>query len=136
MRKITYFTAALPLLGALLVGAQGCSAADAAGVGCEGNLKAKVDGIKVAANTLGSVAASFRVDVASACAAIATAGGTMTTAPANPTDDDVKTACASAEAAITAKLMAAGTVSLKVSPAECTVDASAQVSCEGKCKAD
>ena len=38
--------------------------------------------------------------------------GTATTAPANPTDNDVKTACTAAEAAMTAKLSAAGTITL------------------------
>ena len=132
MRKITRITAVLaPLSAALLVGASGCS--EAKDLGCEASIRGRVDALQASVNVMTTVAAKMRADVTTACKNIAVAGGQMVDAPAQPTDDDMKRVCASAEAAITAKLTAAGTVSLKISPAECKVNAQAQLDCEGKC---
>jgi hypothetical protein len=128
-------TAALvPLSAALLVGSSGCSDA-AKDLGCEASIRGRVDALQASVNTMVSVAAKMRADVTTACKNIAMAGGQMADAPAQPTDDDMRRVCAAAEAAITAKLSAAGTVSLKISPAVCRVNAQAQLDCEGKCEA-
>lgn len=133
MRKITRITAALaPISAALLLGASGCSDA-AKDLGCEASIRGRVDALQASVTVMTTVAAKMRADVTTACKNIAVAGGEMVSPPANPSDDDMKAACAKAEAAITAKLSAAGTVSLKISPAECKVNASAQLDCEGKC---
>ena len=135
MRKYMVLKAITPVLGGLLVGTTGCSDS-ASDLGCSGELQASVKQLEASVTAMTALAAEFRLSVGTACKNIAAAGGMAPTLSAAPTDDEVKAACTAAEAAITAKLMAAGTVTLSVKGGECKVDAQAQVSCEGSCKVD
>ncbi len=130
--------AAVPVvLGALATSASGCSAADdIAGGGCNAELSARVESLQGSVKAMSKLAVDLRVKVATACKNIAEAGGETVMMPAEPSDDDVKSICGKAEAQINANLMAAGSVSIELSGGKCTVNAEAQVSCEGSCKVD
>lgn len=95
---------------------------------CTAGFSAKVDALVDASNALVDLSVSMKASVAGACARIA-----GMTAPTNPTDDDVTNLCDAASAKIDTELMAAGTITLEVSPAHCTVEADAQLSCEANC---
>ena len=137
MRKFRGLKAfAAPAMLAFAAGA-GCSdSGGLSGVGCEANLQAKVDSLQGSIDAMVKLAGELNLKVATACKNIAVAGGQTVTISAQPTDQEVKDACAAAQTAINAEFSAAGTVTLSVQGGECRVNASAQVSCEGGCKVD
>lgn len=144
-------------VGAMALGSGGCSAvsnAAAAAQGCDefnGGVSA-VGSLSIDANTkafvtasaqLQGVATTMEASVLGACINIATDLGQMDTWSAKgpdgggSTDAETTEACNQAVAGINAALMAATTAQvtcgLAVSGGECTVNAMAQVSCEGSC---
>lgn len=106
-----------------------------AGLSIDGKFKAFV----TAAADLQTVATTMRTEVKTACIGIATALSADDTWTAKgDTDDAVTAACAAASGKIDAvlKANANANATITVSGGQCSVDADAQFSCEGQCKAD
>lgn len=122
------------------LGFTGCDAAeDAAGGNCAANLEAKMDAFSTSADALVDVAGKMKLAAYTACSGIATDLGGDVAAPAKadePTDDEVKGACAAASGSLDAAISASGGISVSIEGGKCEVDASAQLDCEGKCNVD
>jgi hypothetical protein len=129
-RKLSSLVSVVALFGATGLLAAACSTKDdgTGGTGSCTEIGARVSALQDSSVALTGVAAGIKTDVISACAQIA-----GMTAPATPTDDDVRTVCAAAKAKIQATLNA--NVQVVVVPPQCTVDAQAQFDCEADCQA-
>jgi hypothetical protein len=131
-RKLTSLVSGLAL-GALIASfAGGCGGEDGddgEGGGTCGVIGARLDALKLSSDTLGSLALEIKGDVVAACAAIA-----GMPVPANPTDPQVTSLCQAASAKIDTELNA--NVQIVVVPPVCTVNAEAQLDCEGSCYAE
>ncbi len=113
--------------------AQGCGSESGDGSsGCGADLEAEVTALGNATASLEALAAEMRTDLAVSCSKIA---GT-TVDPATVTDDELTDACAEAAAAIDAAFSASANASLTIIEGKCTVNADAQLSCEGSCQLD
>ncbi|MFZ5894418.1 MAG: hypothetical protein ACOY0T_25375 [Myxococcota bacterium] len=95
------------------------------------SLKARIDRVTSAADAIVSASTEMRGELYVACAAIA---GMPAVNAADATDEKVMAACDAASLKIKGAVTAS--VSITVVPGRCELDASAQVSCEGSCKAD
>ncbi|MGC4089692.1 MAG: hypothetical protein QM756_17750 [Polyangiaceae bacterium] len=126
--KTNWAVKALPasLLALALCSAPGCSSTDSDA--CSANLSARIDAVNSSAAALVSAATKMQGELYVACANIAGMTGAKA---ADATDDNVKTTCAAASAAISANFKAGAKV--EYVPGHCEVNASAQISCEGKC---
>lgn len=125
--KTSWALKALPFGALTLSLAAGCSGADKA-LDCE--FETSIDSLGTASANLTAAAAAMRVDLATACSAIA--GGSFAKSAA--TDEEVKTECDAANAKIKANLTAS--VKASVVPGKCVVKADAQFNCEAKCNAE
>jgi hypothetical protein len=153
-KRLKFVPASL-LAGAVFVGAVangGCSSTNPADASCDefsagGNavaslqINGKVKAFVQAASDLQTIATKMETDVLAACIAIDTdLGVTDTWSAKSSKDDQLTEACNQASTKINAILQAGVaaqvTCGLSMSGGECTVDAQAQVNCEGQCKAD
>jgi len=118
----------------VLFGATGLLAAacgnkvDGEGGSCA-DVSARVDALQTSAKALTAVSTSIRTDVVAACAQIAG----MPAPTGVPSDADLKTNCDAAKLVVDGAIK--GSVQLVVVPPVCTVDAQAQLACEGSCTA-
>jgi len=129
-RKLTSLVSVVALFGATGLLAAACSNKDDGGGGggsCT-EIGARVTALQTSAAALTAISGTIKTDVVGACAAIA-----AMTAPATPTNDDVTNICNVAKGKITAAINAGA--SIVVVPPVCTVDANAQLMCEGSCNA-
>lgn len=140
--RIKHFVApALLTLAAMGLGTGCSSAKDAVGGNCAADLSLKFDTFGQSVKDLQAVEASVTTSVFAACSKIAKDLGSTVAIPtleggATVSSDDTTTACNAAGDAITSAIgtaKASGTFTLSIAPAVCTVDASAQLDCEGKC---
>jgi len=127
-------------LAAGALGFSGCSeAADAVGGDCEFSLESKMEAFSGAADALVDVAGEMTASAYIACASISTdlgAADAADPAKANPTSDDVQTACASASAALDAAISASGGIEIVIEGGKCSIAAEAQLGCEADCQVD
>ncbi|MCB9584162.1 MAG: hypothetical protein H6718_02135 [Polyangiaceae bacterium] len=126
------------LVGLVIPLTGGCSSDALDPTSCAANLEAKVDALQGAADALVQVAGEMKVSVGVACKGIAMAGGEDPGADitAESSDEDLQAVCGKAEAAITANLSAAGSVSLTIEGGKCEVAAEAQLNCEANCSVE
>lgn len=126
------------LVGLVIPLTGGCSSDSLDPTSCAANLEVKVESLQAAADALVEVAGEMKVSVGTACAAIASAGGEDPGAAitADSSDEDVQAVCGKAEAAISANLSAAGSVSLTIEGGKCEVAAEAQLNCEASCSVE
>lgn len=127
-RKLTSLVSVFALFGATGLLAAACGNGDGDGGSSCGEISGRVAALQDSSAALTDVSASIKADVISACAQIA-----GMTAQQNPTDEQVKTTCDAAQAAIKAGLNA--NVSVVIIPPQCSVDAQAQLNCEASCNA-
>jgi len=128
-RKLTSLVSVVALFGATGLLAAACSNKDDGGGGGScAEINGRVTALQTSAQALTAVSASIKTDVVGACAKIA-----GMPVPGTPTDDDVTNICNVAKGKITAAINAGASV--VVVPPVCTVDANAQIMCEGSCTA-
>lgn len=139
IRKGTGLLGASAIAALVAFSTGGCSSEDSLTGECSADVTASAEALGTASDALVSVAGKLRADVYLACATIADDLGAMD-APdpnkADPSDDDVKTACNSASAVLDARVSAAGSVSIAIEGGRCEVNASAQFSCEANCSVE
>ena len=102
---------------------------------CEADLLASIDSLNEASMDFVEAAESLKLEVATACVAIATdleVDG-VPTVSAEMTDEEVRQACELAEGAIQAEIDAGVTVEVVVEGGRCEVAAEAQFDCEAGC---
>jgi hypothetical protein len=123
---------AAPLLVALMasVAAPGCGE-DGPGGNCEANISAKVEALDASITALVDVSGDMKASLYAACSKIANMPGDKM----NPTDAEVTSAC-DAAATIVGSVRASATGGITIVPARCSVNASAQLSCEGSCNVE
>jgi hypothetical protein len=120
--------------------AAGCDELEAGGSAVANlTIDAKLKAFVQATADLQAVAKTMKTEVKTACGNIATGLGEADTwTPKGDSDDAVTTACNAASAKITAILQANANAqaTITVSGGQCSVNADAQLTCEGSCKAD
>jgi len=129
-RKLTSLVSVFALFGAtgLLAAACGNKVGGDGGGSCA-EISGRVSALQASAKALTDVSASVRTDVVAACAQIAG----MPAPTGVPSDADLKTNCDAAKLVVDGAIK--GSVQLVVVPPVCTVDAQAQLACEGSCTA-
>jgi len=131
-RKLTSLVSVVTLCGlsGLLVAACGDSGDGDGGGGSCAEIGARVEALQTSAAALTALSGTLKADVIGACSQIA---GTQPPT-GMPTDDQVRTACNAAKATVDAAIT--GSVSVVVVPPVCTIDAQAQLMCEGSCNVE
>jgi len=127
-RKLTSLVSVVTLFGLTGLLAAGCGNKDGDGASC-GEISARVSALQTSAQALTTISANIKTDVVAACAQIAD----MPAPTGTPSDNDVKTFCDAAKLVVDGAITA--NVSVVVVPPVCTVDAQAQLDCEGSCTA-
>ena len=128
-RKLTSLVSVFALFGATGLLAAGCGNKAGGEGGSCADVSARVDALQTSAQALTTISANIRTDVVGACAQIAG----MTAPAGTPSDGDLKTYCDAAKVVVDGALTA--NVQVVIVPPVCTVDAQAQLSCEGSCTA-
>lgn len=113
-----------------------CNAEDVLGKCEDPDLGAKVEALSVASEALISASAAVKLDLFTACNAIAEDLDETPVTPATagaPTDAELTEACELASGQIDAAITAGASFELVYVPPRCEVNASAQLSCEANC---
>jgi hypothetical protein len=133
--------AAAPVLAALVAAPLLTTACgdDAGGLtgDCAAEISGKVDAFSASVDAMVKASADMKAELYVACANIANdldAEGAPAADKKDPTDDELKAACDIAAKAI-GEAKGSATLELEIIPPRCTVNAEAQVSCEGECYA-
>ncbi|HEU4577535.1 MAG TPA: hypothetical protein VFS67_04725 [Polyangiaceae bacterium] len=130
-RKLTSLVSVVALFGMTGLIAAGCGSDGGDGTTSCGEISARVTALQDSSAALTAVAGNIKADVIGACAQIA-----GMTAPTDPTDQQITDTCKAAQAKIKAALQANAEISVVIVPPQCTVDAQAQLNCEGECYAE
>lgn len=130
MKRYQILMLALPVA----FGLGACDAKDVVGE-CDPDISVRVQAFLDTLEVVNTVAGGINADVFEACNNIAVGAGeeAVDAAGAQPTGEEVRSACSAANLALKASLDAGVSITLAYAPPVCTIDAQASVDCNARC---